>query len=109
MLVIPPLSLLIPRVPKEKTFRIGNPQPLWEQEEEEHREEAADCEEALLESRAMKAQETEVVVANMLMFCVCVCFCVYMRACLSCEEKPASFIHLGSGKQKEAKNTHSLA
>jgi len=60
MLVILPLSLLIPRAPsKEKTFRSGNPQPLREQEEEEHREEAADCEEALLESRAVKAQETE--------------------------------------------------
>lgn len=81
MLVIPPLSLLIPRAPPEKTLRIGNPQPLWEQEEEEHREEAADCEEALLESRAVKAQETEVVVANMLMFrvCVCVFVCVYAR------------------------------
>lgn len=82
MLVILPLSLLIPRAPsKEKTFRSGNPQPLREQEEEEHREEAADCEEALLESRAVKAQETEVVVANMLMFCVFVCVfvCVYAR------------------------------
>ena len=91
MLVILPLSLLIPRAPsKEKTFRSGNPQPLREQEEEEHREEAADCEEALLESRAVKAQETEGVVANMSMFRACVCFCVYMRACLSCEEKSAS-------------------
>ena len=109
MLVIPPLSLLIPRVP-EKTFRIGNPQPLWEQEEEEHREEAADCEEALLESRAMKAQETEVVVANMLMFCVCVCVCVYMRACLSCEEKSASLsIRFFFASKKRQKNTHSLA
>ena len=91
MLVITLLLRLIPRVPKEKTLRIGNGNPLREeQEEEEHREEAADCEEALLESRAVKAQETEGVVANMSMFRACVCFCVYMRACLSCEEKSAS-------------------
>jgi len=49
MLVIPPLSRLIPRVP-EKTLRIGNGNPPWEaEEEEEHREEAANREEALLE------------------------------------------------------------
>lgn len=38
----------------------------------------------------MKAQEVGVVVANMLMFRVFLCVCVYMRACLSCEEKSAS-------------------
>ena len=95
MLALPQLSRLVPRVPKkEKTLRFGNPQPLWEaEEEEEHREEADFCE-ALLESRAMnEAQEAfGVVVANMLMFCVCLCVfvCVYVRACLSCEEKSAS-------------------
>ena len=91
MLVIPLQIAVIPRVLFER-LSMKEEVPLWEQEEE-HREEDGGCEEALLESRAMKAQETEVVVANMLMFCVCVCFCVYMRACLSCEEKPASFIH----------------